>query len=175
MKSTGVVRKIDDLGRIVIPKEIRKSLGIRDGENLEISVEDNKIKLTKKNIINNYTDYINKLCLAVSDIISGTLIVTDREKITNISGSGIKISVGAKLSSDLKNMIDNRKVFNETTLNKFIFDNYELVGYYTIYPIIDDGNSLGLVILYNPSKSNHDYEMLIKFLANMLSRKLDIS
>ena len=48
MESTGVVRKIDDLGRIVIPKEIRKSLGIRDGESLEIIVENNNIKLTKK-------------------------------------------------------------------------------------------------------------------------------
>ena len=47
MISTGVVRKIDDLGRIVIPKEIRKTLGIRDGENLEITVEDDKIKLNK--------------------------------------------------------------------------------------------------------------------------------
>ena len=47
MKSTGVIRRIDELGRIVIPKEIRKNLNIREGENLEIVVNDNNITLIK--------------------------------------------------------------------------------------------------------------------------------
>ena len=51
MKATGVVRRIDDLGRIVIPKEIRKKLRIRDGENLEILVRDDEIVLKKYSMI----------------------------------------------------------------------------------------------------------------------------
>ena len=51
LKSTGVIRRIDELGRIVIPKEIRRNLGIRDGENVEIFTESDSIILKKYNII----------------------------------------------------------------------------------------------------------------------------
>ncbi len=173
MTSTGVVRRIDDLGRIVIPKEIRKSLGIRDGENLEILVEDNNIKMIKRNIISNFAADMYDMCLAASDILSGTIIFTDREKVTNVVNDEIK--VGDKISFELSQMIDHRMLYNEEKLVKHKIGNKEFSGYFLIYPIIDDGDSLGLVILYDKEKSVKEYELLIKFMARVLSRKLDIT
>ena len=174
MKSTGVVRKIDDLGRIVIPKEIRKTLGIRDGENLEIIVEDNNIKLTKKNIINDHIDDIKELCLVAGAIVTGTLIVTDREKVTNVTKNEI-VNIGDKISKELIELIDNRMMFRESIIQKVKIGNKEITGYYIVYPIIDESTSIGLVILYNDKEPVREYEMLVKYIATLLSRKLDIS
>ena len=174
MKSTGVVRKIDDLGRIVIPKEIRKTLGIRDGESLEIIVEDDNIKLSKKNIINNYKTYISDLCKLASLIIPGTIIVTDREKVTLVTKNEF-INTGDIISSELINLIDNRMTFNDEKLQSFKIGAKELVGHFIIYPIIDESSSLGLIILYSSKDILKEYEILIKYISMMLSRKLDIS
>ncbi len=174
MKSTGVVRKIDDLGRIVIPKEIRKNLGIRDGESLEIVVEDNNIMLSKKNIINNYKTYISELCKLASLIIPGIVIVTDREQVTFVTKNEI-INVGDKLSLELSDLIDNRMTFNDDKLYSFKIGDNDLTGYYIIYPIIDESSSLGLIIVYNSKEIINKYEIIIKFISMILSRKLDIS
>ena len=175
MISTGVVRKIDDLGRIVIPKEIRKTLGIRDGENLEITVEDDKIKLSKKNIINNHITEIKELCLVAGAILPGTLMVTDRERVTNVAGNEISVKVGDKISDQLIDLLDKRMMYNDIKMERIVIGNKEFIGYYLIYPIIDDGTSLGLVILYNDKGPVKEYEILIKYLSYILSRKLDIS
>jgi len=174
LKSSGVVRKIDDLGRIVIPKEIRKYLGIREGENIEIAVEDSNIKLTKKNIINNYLEDINNICEVASSLVSGTIIITDRDKVTYVSDS-FTLNVGDNLSLELTNIMDNRLYTEEDILKKFIFNKKELVGYFSIYPIIDEGNAIGLVIIYDKNNSVRNYHLLTHFIANYISRKIDIS
>ena len=174
MKSTGVVRKIDDLGRIVIPKEIRKTLGIRDGENLEIAVEGENIRLTKKNIINDYLEEIQKLCTIAETFITGTLMVTDREKVTVVTKDGA-IKVGDKIYKELIELIDNRMMFRESIIQKIKIGIKELIGYFLIYPIIDDGISIGLIIVYNEREPVSQYEMLIIYLSALLSSKLDIS
>ena len=66
MKSTGITRKIDELGRVVIPKEIRRNLGIRDGESLEIYTDEDSIILNKHSQIEKYED----LGLKLGDLIS---------------------------------------------------------------------------------------------------------
>ena len=81
MKSTGVTRKIDELGRIVIPKEIRKNLGIRDGESLEIFTENDSIILKKHFIMEKYEQLSKKLCESIYNIYKINVIITDREKV----------------------------------------------------------------------------------------------
>ncbi len=174
MKSTGVVRKIDDLGRIVIPKEIRKFLGIRDGENLEILIEDNNIKLIKKNIINNYLDNIKEIIEILNQIITENIIFTDREKIIACNNKEL-IKDGILLSDRLVNLLDARESFHENKLDEFIIGNNKLNGYFIIVPIINDGNPLGLVILYSKNKPVIDYYVLVKFISILLARKMDIS
>ena len=172
MVSTGVVRKIDDLGRIVIPKEIRKTLGIRDGENLEIIVENDSIKLVKNNMLNSYLKEIEKIVESAKEIISGEIIVTDREKV--ILGGNI-VNKNDFLSDKLLKMIDERLCFCDDKIELFSIGNQQLNGYFLIIPIITDGNSMGLIIIYNKEKQVKDYYLIVKFISSLLARKMDIT
>ena len=160
MKSTGITRKIDELGRIVIPKEIRKNLSIREGESLEIITNDDSILLKKHSQISKYNDISNRLCHIVSDIFNVNVIITDRDKVI-ASNLNVNNSI---LNNKLKDLIDNRESFvGELSIS---FNEQMINGYFTIYPIIDESNSIGLVVLY--SKNNNDYILLCKMISMLI-------
>ena len=87
MKTTGVVRRIDDLGRIVIPKEIRRNLRIRDGESLEIFVEDEMIALKKYSSMNDLNDICKDLVNTINQVLLKNVLITDRDSVIAISGN----------------------------------------------------------------------------------------
>ena len=139
MKSTGVTRKIDDLGRIVIPKEIRKNLGIRDGESLEIFTEEDSIILKKHSEIEKFEDLGKKLSDLIENIFKVDVIITDREKV--IASTKSDELINKLLDEELIYLIDNREEF---VGRKDIFGTISKV---TIVPIIASIDSLGLIIL----------------------------
>lgn len=170
MKSTGVTRKIDELGRVVIPKEIRRNLSIRDGENLEIFTDEESIILKKHSLISKYEDLANKLTELIYNIYKIDIIITDREKVIS---SSIKENILDKnIEEKLVSLIDNRESYisKEKTTLKFL--DYELNGYITIMPIIASSDSLGLVILSSNEFKNQ--ENLAKFVAKILADKINI-
>ena len=81
MKSTGVVRRIDELGRIVLPKEIRKVLKIKAGDNLEIFMNDKDIVLSKYNIFDDKKDLFDMLANSVLGYTKKSFIITDKLKL----------------------------------------------------------------------------------------------
>ena len=74
------IRKIDELGRIVIPKEVRNKLKIQDNESILISLDDNKINISKYSYLNNYNRFINELCNQLTEIFKLEISISDREK-----------------------------------------------------------------------------------------------
>lgn len=80
MSSNNYIRKIDELGRIVIPKEVRNKLKIQDNENIMITMDTNKIMISKYSYLNNYLNYINSICDAVVEIFKVDIKICDREK-----------------------------------------------------------------------------------------------
>ncbi len=99
MKSTGVMRRIDDLGRIVIPKEIRKNLKIREGDSLEIFVEDEgKVILEKHSPLKDLeiiaSNYVNAIFSTVNKVIA----ITDTDRIIAITGEYKKDLIGKKIT-----------------------------------------------------------------------------
>ena len=74
------IRKIDELGRIVIPKEVRNKLKIQDNESILISLDDNKINISKYSYLNNYNKFINELCNQLTEIFKLEISISDREK-----------------------------------------------------------------------------------------------
>lgn len=176
MKSTGVIRKIDDLGRIVIPKEIRKTMGIRDGENLEIIIDDDSIKLRKHSLVGNYQSFIKELVNSTNNITDLDVIITDRDKVIACAGNYVREDLLNKIIDDnLKEFIDERQNCLSNQMEKYFFEEKELVGYYMIFPIISDGNALGLVMLYSSKEINANYLIVIKLLASLIASKVDIS
>ena len=174
MKSTGVIRKIDELGRIVLPKEIRRNLGIRDGENLEIFVENDHILLKKYSKMQDYSEIVKNLGSVVDNIYDFKMIITDRDKVlySKIDGVGLNIEIDEKLLS----YIHNREIFNKNTQETYSFGNKELSGYFMILPIISSIDCLGLIILFNSSKVIPDYQInLLKLISNLITSKIDIA
>ncbi len=169
MKQTGVTRKIDELGRIVIPKEIRKNLGIRDGEALEIFTSEDSIILKKYFEVRKYEDLSCRLCELIKNIYNVDLVITDREKV--ITSSNKEIVENAKLNNKLLEFIDNRKMFITKELSTINLG-VDISGYFTIIPIIASSDSLGLVIII--SYNANDYSSLGKLLAKIIADKIDI-
>lgn len=170
MKATGITRKIDELGRIVIPKEIRRNLGIRDGESLEIFTEDDGILLKKHSLIHNFEDLGNKLCNIISSIVEASVLITDREKV--IAASNNNEFINKTLPQDFIKLIDNRETLKNETETKIQIGEKELNGYFNIIPIISSIDSLGLVIIV--SKTKQDYMYIAKLVAKIMADKLDI-
>ena len=81
MKSTGVVRRIDELGRIVLPKEIRKNLKIKAGDSLEIFMNDRDIVLSKYNVFDDKKDLFDMLANSVLGYTKKSFIITDTSRI----------------------------------------------------------------------------------------------
>lgn len=169
MKQTGVTRKIDELGRIVIPKEIRKNLGIRDGEALEIFTSEDSIILKKYFEVRKYEDLSSKLCELIKNIYNVDLVITDREKV--ITSSNKEIVENTKLNNKFLELIDNREIFISRELLTINFG-IDVSGYFTVIPIIASSDSLGLVIII--SDNANDYSSLGKLLAKIIADKIDI-
>lgn len=137
MKSTGIVRKIDELGRIVIPKEIRNVLNIQCNDDLEIYVDNYNIILKKYEKSDNLINYINKIVTFFNDYSDIKMYVTNKEKI--ISQGNL---LNVKLNDKLKELIEERK--------KYVSDNLDIIlnikGYFNIFPIIIDSDIIGLLV-----------------------------
>ena len=101
MKTTGVVRRVDDLGRIVIPKDIRKSLRIRDGETLEFFVDKETISLKKFSTSEDLSEMAQSLLDTIHMTISKSIFVTDRDKVVAGTGKLKKEFYGFNISSRL--------------------------------------------------------------------------
>ena len=107
MKTTGVVRRIDDLGRIVIPKEIRKTLRIRDGESLEFFVDKETITLRKFSTSADLSDVSQALLDTICTTINKSIFVTDRDKIVAGSGKFKKEFFNYNISTQLEEYLFN--------------------------------------------------------------------
>ena len=106
MKSTGVVRRIDELGRIVIPKEIRKNMRIKSGDNLEVFLEGDDIVLRKYSPIENLSDVTYNYVESFNQVLKHNIIVTDRDKVVAISGNLKKKYMGKSIVSLLIGLLN---------------------------------------------------------------------
>ena len=113
MKTTGVVRRVDDLGRIVIPKEIRRTLRIRDGESLEIYVDDETISLKKYSSMNDLSDISKELVNTINQNLLKDAFISDRDKIISISGNAKNKYLGKNISKFIYQKIDDREIVIE--------------------------------------------------------------
>lgn len=147
MKSTGVVRRVDDLGRIVIPKEIRRTLRIRDGESLEIFVDSETITLKKFSKMTDIEEVSKQLVDVINATLNKSVLITDRDKFIAASGSFKKKYIGKNISKFLEKILNERKVFLSHNLDRIeVLEGEEENLSYVIHPIIMNGDAIGLVM-----------------------------
>jgi AbrB family transcriptional regulator (stage V sporulation protein T) len=160
MKATGIVRRIDDLGRIVIPKEIRRSLRIRNGESLEIFIEKSGVIVLKKfSPMSDLEDFSKEYADSIFSMVKHNVFITDRDKIIAVAGSLKKKYLDKEISNYLENAILRRESFIERhkkTIQLTEDDSEE--GSFAISSIITNGDSIGLVIILSEDRELTDLE-----------------
>ena len=168
MKSTGMIRKIDGLGRIVIPKEIRNNLKIGENDSLEIYIENDNMILKKYNKLASYEEKASCIIKSFDKIFNLNIIVVDMNKVLFSSKNLNKKLVNVELSRNLINLILERKNIVDKSISKVKwFKNMDTNSCKVVFPIIDNIELLGAVILLSDKKIT-DYEIAIVRLFSLL-------
>jgi len=154
MRATGIVRRIDDLGRIVVPKEIRRTLRIREGDPLEIYTDhDGEVVLKKYSPIGEIAaiakDYTDSLYRTLGHV----ALISDRDAIVSVSGTNKKDYVEKALSQEVDRILQSRQmqVLNLSSGAKMVpvtsDDRPDVYSAQILVPILADGEIIGGLIL----------------------------
>jgi AbrB family transcriptional regulator (stage V sporulation protein T) len=165
MKATGIVRRIDDLGRVVIPKEIRRTLRIREGDPLEIFVDrDGEVILKKYSPIGELGDFAKEYAESLYESTNHITMISDRDNIIAVAGGSKKDYLEKQIGALVENCMENRKTSLETATGQYevIKDVAETYSSYVIAPIIAGGDPIGAVLLINKDESIKMGEMETK-------------
>ena len=184
MKATGVVRRIDDLGRVVIPKEIRRTLRIKEGDPLEIFTErEGEIILKKYSPIGELSEFATGYAETLNKTTGHIACITDKDTVIAIAGIPKKDMIDQMLSKELEEIMedqenyiskDNNGVSIPITKND---NNDRKYNSQVIYPIICEGNSIGSVILLskdNQTKMTEVEQKVAQSAASFLAKQMEI-
>lgn len=152
MRATGIVRRIDDLGRIVIPKEIRKTLRIRETDPLEIFTDkEGEIILKKYSPIGELAEFAKGYAESLSQTTGHSVCVSDRDQIIAAAGSARKELMSQPISKGMEEVIEGRQTIlaassdsNYVNITTEMDDSFKAQA---ISPIICEGDVLGAVVL----------------------------
>ncbi len=174
MNKTGVVRRIDELGRIVIPKEIRKTMRIRDGENVEIITYDDQIILKKYSLVKRIGDFAQDFTDSIYSFLKHNIIITDNDSVIAVSGNLKKDYYGKNLSDKMINLIVRREnILEKHQKNLEIIDGDTIDCTYVMKPIIVSGDMMGMVIILSiDEKITEIEEKVADIVANFFNKYL---
>lgn len=152
MKATGIVRRIDDLGRVVVPKEIRRTLRIREGDPMEIFTNrDGEIILKKYSPIGEIDSFAKQYADSLAQVSGYKILISDRDQIIAVAGGAKKELIGKSISAQLEKLINERdNLTTEGGIEKSIpvveGESAPQAGQ-VIYPIICEGDIIGSVVI----------------------------
>ena len=184
MKATGIVRRIDDLGRVVIPKEIRRTMRIRDGDPLEIYTDrEGEVIFKKYSPIGELSDFASQYAETLHKTCGMAVIISDRDAVVACAGVSKKEYAEKKLSTELEEIIERRAVYNYKSGDERvpITDNDgSSLFVKCAMPIISEGDVLGCVASvaspgadHHPDLSDEIETKLIQTAAGFLGKQLE--
>lgn len=168
MINGGIIRKIDELGRIVIPKEIRTSMNIKENESIEIIPSGNQIVLRKYDKIKNDQEFIKEYIEIMDKLIEAHIIITDREKI--LISNKIKELENISITNEYSKQLDMRKTIKEKG-NINITNNFSINRNYYILPIILNTDLIGSIVLIKEEMVNNEDMALINMLNYLIKKR----
>ena len=143
----------DDLGRVVIPKEIRRTLRIREGDPLEIFTDkDGDVIFKKYSPIGELGDFASKYAETLSKTSGMNSCITDRDMVLAVSGVPKRELLEKRISSELEKIMGDKTNYikNSNTAQKlWLLDGIEKYSADIVYPIIADGDTIGSVVLFS--------------------------
>ncbi len=150
MKATGIVRRIDDLGRVVIPKEIRRTLRIREGDPLEIYTEkDGEVIFKKYSPMGDLTDFAVQICESMGKNTGHIAAVCDRDTIIAVSGVPRRELVDKRASLELEQLMEARRVYRCQPGEAHLRVCEDVARYHVgvAAPILSEGDLMGCVLI----------------------------
>ena len=184
MKATGVVRRIDDLGRIVIPKEKRKTLHIKEGDPLEIFTDkEGEVILKKYSPIGELSEFATSYAETLAKTTGHIACITDKDTVIAVSGGSKKEFLEQDLSQELEQLMEDKEIYtskdnNEMSIPVTKNDNKERkFNSQVVYPIISQGDVVGSVILLSkePNVKMGDTELkVVQSAAGFLGNQMEI-
>ncbi len=184
MKATGVVRRIDDLGRIVIPKEIRKVLRIKEGDPIEIFTgREGEVILKKYSPIGELSEFATDYAETLAKTTGHIACITDKDSVIAVSGGARKEYLEQSISKELEQLMDDKEIYTSNQNNDISLpitknDNQERkFNSQVIYPIISQGDVIGSVILLSKEQNKKMNETEVKVAqsaAGFLSSQMEI-
>ena len=184
MKATGVVRRIDDLGRVVIPKEIRKTLRIKEGDPLEIFTDkEGEVILKKYSPIWELSEFASGYAETLAKTTGHIACITDKDTIIAVSGGSKKEYLEQNISEELEKIMEDKQNYTSKENNNLAIpiiqnDNKEKrFNAQVVYPIIADGDTIGTVILLSKDRETKMSEVeqkVAQSAANFLGSQMEI-
>ena len=178
MKATGIVRRIDDLGRVVIPKEIRRTMRIREGDPLEIFTErDGEVIFKKYSPIGELSSFATQYAETLSKTSGFPTVITDKDSVIAVSGVPKKELNDKRISIDIEKIMRDKTTFIDQTGDKKtpVVDGEDKHTACIIAPIVSEGDSIGTVVfLYseNVKQVGEVEEKLVQSAAVFLSKQI---
>ena len=184
MKATGVVRRIDDLGRVVIPKEIRRTLRIKEGDRLEIFTDkEGEVILKKYSPIGELSEFAEEYAETLTKTTGHIACITDKDTVIAVSGASKKELLEQGVSSQLEKIMEDQEKYISKENNNVAVpitkneNKDRLNNAQVIYPIISEGNTIGSVILLSKddkTKMTEVEQKVAQSAASFLGKQMEI-
>lgn len=184
MKSTGIVRKLDELGRVVIPKEIRKTLRIKEGDPLEIFTDkEGEVILKKYSPIGELSEFATEYAETLAKTTGHIACITDKDTVIAVSGGAKKEYLEQSISDELEKILEDKENYTSKENNDLAVpitknDNKERrFNSQVVYPIISDGDVIGSVILLSKeagTKMTEVEQKVVQSAASFLGKQMEI-
>ena len=180
MKATGIVRRIDDLGRIVIPKEIRRTLRIREGDPLEIFTNrEGEVIFKKYSPIGELGEFAGHYAETLSKTSGHPVCITDKDSVVAIYGAPKKEFMEKRISSELEKIMDEKSTFimkMGDTKKMPVMEGADKYVAGVVAPIISEGSAIGSVIMVKGEERDNMGEVetkLAQSAAGVLGKQME--
>lgn len=178
MKATGIVRRIDDLGRVVIPKELRRTMRLREGAPLEIFTEkDGELIFKKYSPIGELTDFAADLCESLRKASEASVAICDRDSVIAAAGPARKELLGKPLGAALGSILEKRALFRQDGAETVPpYEGGEKFSVAIAAPILSEGDVVGGVLFLEQGGAKACGEAEVKLAlaaAHFLGRQME--
>lgn len=171
MKATGIVRRVDDLGRVIIPKEIRRTLRIREGDPLEIFTDrDGQIIFQKYSPIGTLKDFADSYGSVLSMETGNTIAITDGDTVVSANGRFKRDLQGKCLSESFVDKIYKRNISKQEEFQVVENEN-PVCKYQLISPVVYEGDVLGSIVMFSDNEFTENDFIILKIASNFLGKQ----
>ena len=178
MKATGIVRRIDDLGRVVIPKEIRRTMRIREGDPLEIYTDNNGEVIFKKySPIGELNEFATQIAESVSGLTTAPIVILDRDHCIAAAGIAKKEVLERRVTQHAEELLDKRikYICNDSSEQMKPLEGVDKLASIFV-PIISNGDITGAVVMLKDNehdKCSETEEKICTLTANFLAKQTE--